>query len=101
MNMADAPAPHAAADPTARAPAPALRVRGLGKRVTLPSGQLTILEAVDVEIARGEVVAVVGAAGAGKSRLLSLLAGLGTPSTGTGELGGDPISALEEDATAP
>jgi len=98
--MADAPAPHAAADPTARAPAPALRVRGLGKRVTLPSGQLTILEAVDVEIARGEVVAVVGASGSGKSTLLSLLAGLDTPSTGTVELDGDPISALDEDGRA-
>src|SRR5690606_27309882 len=73
MNMADAPAPHAAADPAPAVDAPALRVRGLGKRVALPSGPLTILEGVGFEIARGEVVAVVGASGSGKSTLLSLL----------------------------
>ena len=107
--MADAPAPHAAADPTttagrsnpqARATAPALRVRGLGKRVALPSGPLTILDGVEFEVARGEVVAVVGASGSGKSTLLSLLAGLDTPSAGTVELDGEPISALDEDGRA-
>src|SRR5690606_13776367 len=100
MNMADAPAPHAAADPAPAVDAPALRVRGLGKRVALPSGPLTILEGVGFEIARGEVVAVVGASGSGKSTLLSLLAGLDTPSAGSVELDGDAISTLDEDGRA-
>ena len=106
MNMADAPAPHAAADPAAHIapanpmPAPALGVQGLGKRVALPSGPLTILDAVAFEIARGEVVAIVGASGSGKSTLLSLLAGLDTPSSGSVALDGEQISVLDEDGRA-
>ena len=105
--MADAPAPHAAADPApdsapAASPstAPALRVQALGKRVSLPSGPLTILDGVGFDVARGEVVAIVGASGSGKSTLLSLLAGLDTPSDGSVELDGEPISRLDEDGPA-
>ena len=97
--MADATAP-LAADPAARAQLPALRVQGLGKRVALPSGPLTILDGVGFEVARGEVVAIVGASGSGKSTLLSLLAGLDTPSTGSVALDGESISALDEDGRA-
>ncbi len=98
--MADAPA--LLADPPAshRAAAPALQVQGLGKRVMLPSGELVILADVGFRIDRGEVVAVVGASGSGKSTLLSLLAGLDTPSTGSVELDGEPVSSLDEDGRA-
>ena len=99
--MADAPAPLAAAPrDAASAAVPALRVRELGKRVPLPSGKLTILDGIGFAIARGEVVAVVGASGSGKSTLLSLLAGLDTPSTGRVELDGEAISTLDEDGRA-
>jgi len=99
--MADATAPLA---PTiaarAGAATPALHVEGLGKRVALPSGPLTILDGVGFDIAPGEVVAIVGASGSGKSTLLSLLAGLDTPSSGSVALDGDTISALDEDGRA-
>ena len=99
--MADAPAPLAAtprnADPAA---VPALRVRDLGKRVALSSGDLTILDGVGFAIAAGEVVAIVGASGSGKSTLLSLLAGLDTPSSGRVDLDGEAISTLDEDGRA-
>ncbi len=78
----------------------ALRAEGLGKRVPLPSGQLTILDGVGFTIAKGEAVAIVGASGSGKSTLLSLLAGLDTPSDGTVTLDGAPLSALDEDGRA-
>src|SRR5690606_2264517 len=100
MNMADAVAtPTPAADATGTRP-PALQAEGLGKRVTLPSGDLVILHDIGFGIARGEVVAVVGASGSGKSTLLSLLAGLDTPSEGTVEIDGERISALDEDGRA-
>ena len=77
-----------------------LDVRGLGKRVTLPSGELTILDGVGFAIAKGDTVAIVGASGSGKSTLLSLLAGLDSPSAGTVTLDGETISALDEDGRA-
>ena len=80
--------------------AQALRAEGLGKRVPLPSGQLTILDGVGFTIAKGEAVAIVGASGSGKSTLLSLLAGLDVPSEGTVTLDGAPLSALDEDGRA-
>ncbi|MBN7136760.1 ABC transporter [Lysobacter enzymogenes] len=75
-------------------------VRSLGKRVTLPSGELTILDGVGFSIAKGDTVAIVGASGSGKSTLLSLLAGLDSPSTGEVVLDGETISALDEDGRA-
>ncbi len=81
-------------------PAPALRAQGLGKRVALPSGELTILDGVGFEIASGDVVAIVGASGSGKSTLLSLLAGLDLPSSGRVEIDGQAISTLDEDGRA-
>ena len=80
--------------------APALQVTGLGKRVPLPSGELTILKGVDFQIAQGDTVAIVGASGSGKSTLLSLLAGLDSPSDGTVVLDGEALSSLDEDGRA-
>ncbi|MCL1635670.1 ABC transporter ATP-binding protein [Luteimonas sp. SX5] len=78
----------------------ALQVTGLGKRVPLPGGELTILDGVGFTIARGDTVAIVGASGSGKSTLLSLMAGLDTPSSGAVTLDGQPMSALDEDGRA-
>ena len=78
----------------------ALRVAGLGKRVELPTGPLTILEDVGFSIKAGETVAIIGASGSGKSTLLSLLAGLDTPSSGEVWLAGEALSKLDEDGRA-
>ena len=89
--------PDSDAAPTA---APILRVESLGKRVTLPSGELVILDDIGFDIARGDSVAVVGASGSGKSTLLSQMAGLDVPSRGKVTLAGEPISTLDEDGRA-
>ena len=61
---------------------------------------LVILRDIDLEITRGESVAVVGASGSGKSTLLAILAGLDTPSAGGVEIDGADLFALDEDARA-
>ncbi|WP_255595041.1 ABC transporter ATP-binding protein [Lysobacter sp. BMK333-48F3] len=90
----------AAEDAAARATTPTLQVERLGKTVSLPSGELTILDAVGFSIAKGDSVAIVGASGSGKSTLLSLMAGLDSPSSGRVLLDGEAISALDEDGRA-
>ena len=78
----------------------AIDVRGLSKRVADVSGELAILEGIELRIARGETVAIVGASGSGKSTLLGILAGLDGPSAGSVHLGGTELFALDEDARA-
>jgi putative ABC transport system ATP-binding protein len=76
------------------------RARGLSKRVSGPGGSLTILDGVDLEVAPGEAVAIVGASGSGKSTLLGLLAGLDRASAGRVELCGQALEPLDEDERA-
>ena len=79
---------------------PMLRVTELTHKVSLEADTLTILQGVNLEINRGESVAIVGRSGSGKTTLLGLLAGLDTPSEGKVELDGSEISRLSEDERA-
>ncbi|HMB71994.1 MAG TPA: ABC transporter ATP-binding protein [Gammaproteobacteria bacterium] len=77
-----------------------LRADSVTKKVTSPEGELTILDDVSFDIARGQTAAIVGPSGAGKSTLLALLAGLDEPTSGTVWLNGTELSALDEDGRA-
>ncbi|HKE93038.1 MAG TPA: ABC transporter ATP-binding protein [Povalibacter sp.] len=77
-----------------------LRARQITRQVSSPEGTLTILAEVDLAIAAGETVAIVGASGAGKSTLLALLAGLDEPTSGQIWLNGKELTALSEDGRA-
>ena len=56
--------------------------------------QVTALEDVDLRIARGEMVAIVGPSGSGKSTLLNLIGGLDTPTSGQIEIDGSRLAAF-------
>jgi putative ABC transport system ATP-binding protein len=59
--------------------------------------QVVALEGVDLAIARGEMVAIIGPSGSGKSTLLNLIGGLDTPSSGQIVIDGSRLSGLPDD----
>ena len=77
-----------------------LKSTGLTRQVVSPSGDLTIVDNVELTISAGEAVAIVGPSGAGKSTLLGLLVGLEDPSSGEVWLDGESLSTADEDGRA-
>lgn len=72
----------------------------LSRQVPVGDGLLTILHQLDLAIASGESVAIIGASGSGKSTLLGLLAGLDRPTGGEVKINGENLFALDEDGRA-
>ena len=73
-----------------------LSARDVHKYFATPAGTLEVLRGVDLEVARGETVAVLGESGSGKSTLLALLAGLDVPTRGSVRIDGRDTAALSE-----
>ena len=61
---------------------------------------ITVLDGVNLQVARGEMVAVIGSSGAGKSTLLHLLGALDRPTRGYVVLGGVAVNGLPDDELA-
>jgi len=66
---------------------------GLGKTYPLPKGELRVFESLDFDLGRGELAAVMGASGVGKTTLLNLLGGLDRPTEGRVTLDGEDLFA--------
>lgn len=71
-----------------------ISIRNLSKSF----GAIQVLKNINLEVASGEFVAIVGRSGCGKSTLLRLLAGLDTPNTGDVLLDGQPLQGLNTNA---
>jgi putative ABC transport system ATP-binding protein len=86
----DTDSPHAIADAV-------LRLRGLAKSYGGVRPRV-VLRAVDLDLARGEYIAIMGESGVGKSTLLNLIAGLDLPDAGAIAIGDVEITALNDAA---
>jgi putative ABC transport system ATP-binding protein len=75
---------------------PVIALYGVGKSYPTPAGSFEALDAIDLTIARGEFVAVVGQSGSGKSTLLNLLGGIDRPTRGDLVVDGRALQGLSE-----
>jgi lipoprotein-releasing system ATP-binding protein len=73
-----------------------LEARGLLKSYQTAAGAVQVLEGVDLDVGEGEMVAIIGASGVGKSTLLHVLGTLDRPDGGTLQVCGEDVLALPE-----
>ena len=77
-----------------------LEARSLTMQFEAPEGRISLFEDLNLSIAPGDSLAILGTSGSGKSTLLGLLAGLDLPTGGGVTLDGVDLNALDEDARA-
>ena len=79
---------------------PLVNIRGLSLSLVGGAGEVNILRQIDLTIAAGETLSIVGPSGAGKTTLLMALAGLERPSAGSVVVAGADLGRLDEDDLA-
>jgi len=89
--MTQAPAP---------SPPPQIVARDLVKTYRMGDSIIGALQGIDVEVARGEYLAVTGHSGSGKSTFMNLVGALDTPTSGSLQIEGRELSGLSSDALA-
>ena len=77
-----------------------IRMAGIKKVYDTGKVKVEALKGIDLEVAPGEMLAIVGPSGSGKSTLMNLLGCLDTPTDGTYEIGGDNVAGVTRDQLA-
>ncbi len=77
-----------------------VRLKGIGKVYASGALQVTALADIDLEVRRGEMVAITGPSGSGKSTLMNVLGCLDRPTAGVYELGGRNVARMGDDDLA-
>jgi putative ABC transport system ATP-binding protein len=75
---------------------PVIGVRAATKNYPTPAGDFPALRGVDLQVAAGQFLAVVGRSGSGKTTLLNLLAGIDRPTAGVVRIAGTEVHTLRE-----
>ena len=81
-------------------PLPYLDARHLTKVYRTPAGDFPALKGIDLQVNRGEFVAVIGKSGSGKSTLINLITGIDRPTSGEVNIGGEPLHTYDEEQMA-
>mgnify|MGYP001308324054 FL=1 len=77
-----------------------ITLRGVSRAFTTPAGTFSALRGIDLDVAAGEYMTIVGRSGSGKSTLLNLLGGLDRPSEGEVRVAGHGLHTLSHDQLA-
>lgn len=77
-----------------------IQIRNLSMRLTSSGHEVSILDAITLDVPAKQFLAIVGPSGSGKSTLLGLIAGLDTPTSGSISLDGVELTSLSEDRLA-
>jgi putative ABC transport system ATP-binding protein len=77
-----------------------IRLSDVKLKLASAAGEVNILRGLNLDVAQGETVGVVGPSGSGKSTMMMIVAGLERPSAGRVEVAGQELTALGEDALA-
>jgi putative ABC transport system ATP-binding protein len=86
--------------PSPAAPAPIIRLEDIHLNLTSAAGEVNILRGIDLTVAPGETLGIVGPSGSGKSTLMMVMGGLERPSSGRVTIAGSDFSRLDEDGLA-
>ena len=81
-------------------PQPLLQLHGISRRFQAGDQNVTVLKEINLSIAQGEMVAIVGASGSGKSTLMNILGCLDRPSEGDYQVAGRSTARLDRDSLA-
>lgn len=81
-------------------PQPLLQLQGISRRFQAGDQNVTVLKEINLSIAQGEMVAIVGASGSGKSTLMNILGCLDRPSEGDYQVAGRSTAQLDRDSLA-
>ena len=79
---------------------PYVDARRLTKTYRTPAGDFPALKGIDLQVNRGEFVAVIGKSGSGKSTLINMITGIDRPTTGEVYVGGEPLHTYDEEQMA-
>lgn len=79
---------------------PLIEIKNLVKTYKTPAGDFTAVKGIDVEVQRGEFVAIIGKSGSGKSTFINMITGIDRPTSGEILIDGAPVHSFNESQMA-
>ncbi len=77
-----------------------IEIQNLVKRYSGPAGDITVLDELELEVSKGDSIAIVGPSGCGKTTLLNILGTLDVPSSGSVAISGKSLESMDADERA-